>query len=117
MDMMKEKLLAAGGKEKDGKIYVKGIWTILFDVILERVYPRGKFFITRVSVGWCGSSASLGKKSTRRMIKVLSEAYYDVSDNKWCGLEGFEFLADNTRSLENIRELARLSKLGLRGLL
>lgn len=108
MDMMKEKLLAAGGKEKDGKIYVKGIWTILFDVILERVYPRGKFFITRVSVGWCGSSASLGKKSTRRMIKVLSEAYYDVSDNKWCGLEGFGFLADNTRSLENIRELARL---------
>lgn len=114
MDMMKEKLIAAGGKEKDGKIYVKAIWSIVFDVILERVYPRGKFFITRVSVGWCGSSCSLGKKSTRRMIKALSEAYYDVSDNKWCGLDGFEFLADNTRSLENIRELARLSKLGLR---
>lgn len=110
MDMMKEKLIAAGGKEKDGKIYVKGIWSIVFDVILERVYSRGKFFITRVSVGWCGSSGSLGKKSTRRMIKALSEAYYDVSDNKWCGLDGFEFLADNTRSLENIRELARVRR-------
>ena len=41
MDVIKEKLIAAGGKEKDGKIYLKAIWTIVFDVILERVYPRG----------------------------------------------------------------------------
>lgn len=93
---MENRLIALGGKLKDGRIYLTGFWRELFKVKISVKYCCGNQRLTSMTINGkellkYGDDPKANERTRRnalKFIKSMAYAYYDIEEGAFKCIDG-----------------------------